>query len=161
MTSRTKTSLAYLLTLALLVASGGASCQRQMGNPFAAPAPRPPQLLMDGSGRDQLIAAVNQNSSRIKSLTATGVTITIPDMLLTHLGTLKFAGRFRTRAPSRRSTTTSNSNAARSRFSGPCPERRSRRCERAFGHFFHRKKVMEPTGFEPVTSSMPLRRSTN
>jgi hypothetical protein len=26
---------------------------------------------------------------------------------------------------------------------------------------FTREKVVEPTGFEPVTSSMPLRRSTN
>jgi hypothetical protein len=37
--------------------------------------------LPDGAAREQIIAAVNQNSSRIQSLTATGATITIPDML--------------------------------------------------------------------------------
>jgi hypothetical protein len=52
-----------------------------MMNPFAAPGPAAPQILMEGATRDQIVAAVNQNSSRIQSITATGVTITIPDML--------------------------------------------------------------------------------
>jgi hypothetical protein len=52
-----------------------------MTNPFAAPGPAAPQVLMEGATRDQIIAAVNQNSSRIQSLTVTGATITIPDML--------------------------------------------------------------------------------
>jgi hypothetical protein len=36
---------------------------------------------MEGASRDQVIAAVNQNSSRIQSITATGATITVPDTL--------------------------------------------------------------------------------
>jgi hypothetical protein len=56
--------------------------------------------------------------------------ITIPDMLLTHLGPLKFA------------------------------ETCSQRCATALDRFSS-ENLVEPTGFEPVTSSMPLRRSTN
>ena len=50
-------------------------------NPFAAPGPAAPQVLMEGASREQIIAAVNQNSSRIHSLTVTGATITVPDMM--------------------------------------------------------------------------------
>lgn len=75
-------SLVSLLALSVLLSASGATCQRQMMmNPFAAPGPAAPQILMEGATRDQIVAAVNQNSSRIQSLTATGVTITIPDML--------------------------------------------------------------------------------
>src|SRR3954469_1750908 len=74
--------LGSLLAVAVLLSASGATCQRQMMmNPFAAPGPAAPQILMEGATRDQIVAAVNQNSSRIQSITATGVTITIPDML--------------------------------------------------------------------------------
>ncbi|HMC10785.1 MAG TPA: hypothetical protein VKH44_05825 [Pirellulaceae bacterium] len=80
--SRFKKSLAMLLAVTVLLSASGATCQRQMMmNPFAAPGPAAPQILMEGATRDQIVAAVNQNSSRIQSITATGVTITIPDML--------------------------------------------------------------------------------
>src|SRR5262245_25941002 len=75
-------SLATLFAVAILLSASGATCQRQlMVNPFAAAGPAPPQVLPPIATRDQIIAAVNQNSSRIQSLTATGVTITIPDVL--------------------------------------------------------------------------------
>jgi hypothetical protein len=75
-------SLGLLLAVMVLLSASGATCQRQlMMNPFAAPGPAAPQVLMEGATRDQIVAAVNQNSSRIQSITATGVTITIPDML--------------------------------------------------------------------------------
>src|SRR3954447_5025449 len=75
-------SLVSLLAVAILLSGSGATYQRQlMMNPFAAPGPAAPEILMEGATRDQIVAAVNQNSSRIQSITATGVTITIPDML--------------------------------------------------------------------------------
>ncbi len=52
-----------------------------MVNPFAAPGPAAPQVLAETASRDQIIAAVNQNSSRIRSLSITGATISIPDTL--------------------------------------------------------------------------------
>lgn len=82
MNCRAKTSLAYLTALVALVAGSGATCQRPlMTNPFAAPGPAAPQVLVDGASRDQLIAAVNQNSARIQSISVTGASITIPDTL--------------------------------------------------------------------------------
>ena len=83
MTNRRFTkSLGSLLAVTVLLSASGATCQRQlMMNPFAAPGPAAPQILSEGATRDQIVAAVNQNSSRIQSITATGVTITIPDML--------------------------------------------------------------------------------
>ena len=75
-------SLCSLLAVTVLLSASGATCQRQlMMNPFAAPGPAAPQILMEGATRDQIVAAINQNSSRVQSITATGVTITIPDML--------------------------------------------------------------------------------
>ncbi len=75
-------SVSSLLAVTVLLSASGATCQRQlMMNPFAAPGPSAPQVLMENATRDQIVAAVNQNSSRIRSITATGVTITIPDML--------------------------------------------------------------------------------
>jgi len=75
-------SFARLLIIATLLSSSGATCQRSMlTNPFAPPGPAAPQVLMEGSSREQIIAAVNHNSARIQSLTVTNATITIPDML--------------------------------------------------------------------------------
>lgn len=71
-----------LLTVVCLLSASGATCQRQMiGNPFAAPGPAAPQVLLEGASREQIVAAVNQNSARIQSLSVTGATITIPDMM--------------------------------------------------------------------------------
>jgi hypothetical protein len=69
-----------LATVVCLLSASGATCQRQMVNPFAT-GPVAPQILPENASREQIIAAVNQNSSRIHSLTATGASITVPDML--------------------------------------------------------------------------------
>jgi hypothetical protein len=45
------------------------------------PGPAAPQVLAEGASRDQIIAAVNQNSARIQSLSVTGATISIPGTL--------------------------------------------------------------------------------
>ncbi len=75
-------SLLLLATVTCLLSSSGATCQRQMlVNPFGTPGPAAPQVLMENASRDQIIAAVNQNSARIQSLTITGATITVPDTL--------------------------------------------------------------------------------
>src|SRR5262245_6002034 len=74
--------LLYLLTIVTVVAGSGATCQRSMiVNPFGPPGPAAPQVLFDGAARDQIVAAVNQNSSRIQSLSVTGASITIPNTL--------------------------------------------------------------------------------
>jgi hypothetical protein len=52
-----------------------------MTNPFVAQGPMAPQVLQPGASREQIIAAVNQNSSRVQSLTVTNAAITIPDMM--------------------------------------------------------------------------------
>jgi hypothetical protein len=93
-------SLVLLMALSVLLSASGATCQRQfMTNPFAAPGPAAPQVLPEGATREQIIAAVNQNSSRIQSLTVTGASITIPDVLGLPLLTGNIAaerpGRFR------------------------------------------------------------------
>jgi hypothetical protein len=73
---------AWLMVLVSLFAGSGATCQRPIiVNPFAAPGPTAPQVLTAGAARDQIIAAVNQNSAKIQSLSATSATITIPDTL--------------------------------------------------------------------------------
>jgi hypothetical protein len=75
-------SAGWLLMLVVLLSASGATCQRQMlMNPFGAPGPAAPQVLMEGASREQIVAAVNQNSSRIQSLSVTSATITIPDMM--------------------------------------------------------------------------------
>ncbi|HEX3601992.1 MAG TPA: hypothetical protein VHU84_17700, partial [Lacipirellulaceae bacterium] len=75
-------SLLTLSTVVCLLSSSGATCQRQMlMNPFGTPGPAAPMVLMEGASREQIVAAVNQNSSRIHSLTVTGATITVPNML--------------------------------------------------------------------------------
>src|SRR4051794_40146851 len=79
---RVPKTAAWLLLATVLLSASGATCQRQfMTNPFAAPGPAAPQVLVEGATREQIIAAVNQNSSRVRSISVTGATITIPDML--------------------------------------------------------------------------------
>jgi hypothetical protein len=76
------TSLAWLIAAVALFAGSGASCQRPLTyNPFAAPGPAAPQVLPEVSTRDQIIAAVNNNSARVRSITATNASITIPDTM--------------------------------------------------------------------------------
>jgi hypothetical protein len=73
---------AWLTTALALFAGSGANCQRPLTmNPFGPPDPAAPQVLIAGATRDQIIAAVNQNSARIHSLSATGASITIPDTM--------------------------------------------------------------------------------
>jgi hypothetical protein len=65
-----------------MFAGSGASCHRPMTfSPFAPVGPVAPQVLPEGASRDQIVAAVNQNSARVHSLTATGASITIPDTM--------------------------------------------------------------------------------
>ena len=71
-----------LLTILCVLSASGATCQRQMlVNPFVAPGPAAPQVLAEGATREQIIAAVNQNSAKVRSITATGATISVPDTL--------------------------------------------------------------------------------
>lgn len=70
-----------LLALVCVVCASGATCQRPIiSNPFA-PGTAAPQVLMEGATREQIIAAVNQNSAKIQSLTVTNAAITIQDMM--------------------------------------------------------------------------------
>jgi hypothetical protein len=74
--------LIWLTTALALLAGSGASCQRaSLYNPFTPAGPAAPYVLQPGASREQIVAAVNQNSSRIRSLSATGATITIPDTM--------------------------------------------------------------------------------
>jgi hypothetical protein len=76
------TSLAWLIAVVALFAGSGASCQRPlMFSPFATAGPPAPQVLPEGATREQIIAAVNANSSRVRSITATSASITIPDTM--------------------------------------------------------------------------------
>ncbi len=71
-----------LLIVACAVSASGATCQRPLTmNPFAAPGPAAPHVLMENATREQIVAAVNQNSARIQSLSVTGAAITVQDML--------------------------------------------------------------------------------
>lgn len=79
--NRMNGKLGILLTIAVVLAGSGATCQRSMlVNPFGPPSAAP-HVLVDGAAREQIIAAVNQNSSRIQSISVTGASITIPDTL--------------------------------------------------------------------------------
>lgn len=65
-----------------VVVGSGATCQRPLlNNPFAAPGPTAPQILQLGATREQVVAAVNQNSGRVHSITATNASISVPDMM--------------------------------------------------------------------------------
>jgi hypothetical protein len=76
------TSLAWLIAAVALFAGSGASCQRPLAfSPFAPPGPAAPQVLPEAASREQIIAAVNSNSSRVRSITATSASITIPDTM--------------------------------------------------------------------------------
>ncbi|HEY3394398.1 MAG TPA: hypothetical protein VGK58_16915, partial [Lacipirellulaceae bacterium] len=80
--ARLMRSLGQLSAVTLLLCASGATCQRSMlVNPFAAPGPVAPEVLVEAATRDEIVAAVNQNSARIQSLSVTGASITIPDTM--------------------------------------------------------------------------------
>jgi hypothetical protein len=71
-----------LIAVVALFAGSGASCQRPLTfSPFATAGPPAPQVLPEAATREQIIAAVNTNSSRVRSITATSASITIPDTM--------------------------------------------------------------------------------
>jgi hypothetical protein len=76
-------TIANLVILACMVCASGATCQRPVlnYNPFVAAGPAAPQVLPPGATREQIVAAVNQNSSRVRSLSVSNASITIPNML--------------------------------------------------------------------------------
>lgn len=77
--SGTVRSLFHLGTALLLFSASGATCQRPLfTNPFVPAGPSAPQVLPEGAPLEQIIAAVNQNSARVRSIYATGASITIP-----------------------------------------------------------------------------------
>jgi hypothetical protein len=102
--SNRRRSIANLLIVLCVVGASGATCQRPLinYNPFAAPGPAAPQVLQPGATRDQIVAAVNQNSSRVQSLTVSNASITIPDTMGLPLLSGNIAaerpGRFRLKA---------------------------------------------------------------
>ena len=67
-----------VVLLLLLFCCSGATCNRSMRSPFATVGPPAPEVLMTGSTLDQIIAAVNQNASRIQNYQTTNATITVP-----------------------------------------------------------------------------------
>jgi hypothetical protein len=75
-------SSAWLWLVLVVICGSGATCQRPMlVNPFGPAGPAAPQVLAPGASRDQIVAAVNQNSAKIHSISVTGASITIPDMM--------------------------------------------------------------------------------
>lgn len=82
MLAKRRRSLPSFLILLCLVCTSGATCQRPlMTNPFVAQGPAAPQVLQPGASREQIVAAVNQNSARVQSLAVSNASITIPDMM--------------------------------------------------------------------------------
>lgn len=75
----TKTLLSLLLLLVVFCGSG-ATCSRGLRNPFAQLGPPAPEVLLTGSTLDQVIAAVNQNASRVVSYQTNNASISVPGM---------------------------------------------------------------------------------
>jgi len=74
-------SLQGLLLVLLLFCGSGATCSRSFRNPFATSlGPPAPEVLQTGSSLEQVISAVNQNSSRIVSYQTNNASITVPGM---------------------------------------------------------------------------------
>ena len=70
-----------LLLVLLLFCASGATCSRSFRNPFThSLGPPAPEVLLPGSSLEQVIAAVNQNSSRIVSYQTNDASITVPGM---------------------------------------------------------------------------------
>ena len=62
----------------ILFCSSGATCNRAFRNPFAQVGPPAPEVLVGASSLDQVLAAVNQNASRIASYQTNNASITVP-----------------------------------------------------------------------------------
>ncbi len=69
-----------LLLLMIVFCGSGATCNRAFRNPFAQVGPPAPEVLQMGMSLDQVIAAVNQNASRIVSYQTNNASITVPGM---------------------------------------------------------------------------------
>lgn len=69
-----------ILTL-LVMGNSGASCSPGWRNPWASLGPPAPTLLATGASAPQIVAAVNQNTSRIHTYAANNATITVPGMV--------------------------------------------------------------------------------
>jgi len=68
------------LVLMLLFCASGASCRSSLRSPFAPMSPPAPEVLAVGASLDQVIAAVNQNASRIGSYQTSNASVKIPGM---------------------------------------------------------------------------------
>jgi hypothetical protein len=66
-----------LIALATLVASG---CRSMQGRLFQPPGPVAPVVLQDTTTADQIVAAVNQNTARVRSYSTTTAKFTVPGM---------------------------------------------------------------------------------
>ncbi len=76
------TTMAWLITAVALFCGSGATCRRGMlPSPFGPMGPAAPQVLADGASREQIVAAVNANSARVRSIAVTGATITVPNTM--------------------------------------------------------------------------------
>lgn len=85
------------LVLMLLFCASGASCRSSLRSPFAPMSPPAPEVLAVGASLDQVIAAVNQNASRIGSYQTSNATVKIPGML----GIPALSGRIAAQRPGR------------------------------------------------------------
>jgi len=72
--------LRSLLLLLIVFCGAGATCNQGFRNPFAPTGPPAPDVLLGVSSLDQVVAAVNQNSSRIVSYQSNNASITVPGM---------------------------------------------------------------------------------
>jgi hypothetical protein len=75
--SRLRT-VSHLALLLLLFCCSGATCGRGLRNPFTPASPPAPEVLAVGASLEQIMAAVNQNASRIQNYQTNNATITIP-----------------------------------------------------------------------------------
>ncbi len=69
-----------LLLLAVVFCGSGATCNSAFRNPFAQVGPPAPEVLQAASSLEQVVAAVNQNSSRVTSYQTNNASITVPGM---------------------------------------------------------------------------------
>ncbi len=67
-----------LIGLLLVFCCSGATCSRSFRNPFTSVGPPAPEVLVPGAALDQVIAAVNQNATRIQSYQTNNASITVP-----------------------------------------------------------------------------------
>lgn len=70
--------LQFFLLLVIVFCGSGATCNRAFRNPFGQVGPPAPEVLIGGSSLDQVVAAVNQNASRIASYQTNNASITVP-----------------------------------------------------------------------------------